>query len=179
MTRWCSSDNSRLLRLSCCTAFLQNMFLHTAEWIMCEWDCIGFVLSPLWILSLAFSPQLSETTCNPLRASLLLHGLKKDLNWRNEVLRHWMKSLTNTKTSLRHMWLNMHYVTGVSCITTACKTITGQSTTKSTAKSTKMWLKMWQKKSHKHGVLKKKGEKNHISLKNQIPDPLLCTSAVL
>lgn len=87
-------------------------------WVRLHWFCTqSFPQNPFTgILSTAFWDHVQYTQGIPI----LLDGLKKDLNWRNEILRHWMKFLTNTKTSLRPTWLNMHYVTGVSGITTAC-----------------------------------------------------------
>lgn len=53
MVPWCSSDNSRLLRLSCCTALLQNTSLHTASG-----EC-NTGLDLYSVLSSESSPQLS------------------------------------------------------------------------------------------------------------------------
>lgn len=126
----------------------------------------------IWILSTAFWGHVQATQGIP-------DELKKDPSWRNGSLRHWMKFLTNTKVSLGevHMTKYALWYSSVRTNNSWQDNYWSKHCKITQLKAQKMWFKC-RRKPHKHGVLKNKGEK-HISLKDQIPDPLLSTSAVL
>lgn len=79
MTYWCSSDNSKLLKLSRSTPFFSKYISTHSRvenvWVRLDWICTqSFPQNPFTcILTTAF------------------WDVKKDPNWRNEILRHWMK----------------------------------------------------------------------------------------